>query len=375
MPIVKKGDNTWLVRIFLGRDTNGKQQFHNHTVHGTKKDAQTYENKVRRERDLGEWIEPSQESLGFYLQRWLRDAAGPRIAPATADMYAEFLRSYVKPSIASLRLDKVAPLDIQGFYSGLAERGIGPARIRRVHGMLSSALNQAVKWKLLKHNPASLVDLPKVPKREIHALSPDAATRFLEAATMDRHSTLWAFMLTTGVRPGEALSLRWADVDLKAGIAIVRRSLTWRPGGEYVFTEPKTKTSVRQIPLPPTLIPELKAHKAHQAEERLAAGSGWVNLDLVFATESGTPHRRENLAKRHLKRILEAAGLPPDFRLYDLRHGCATLLLANGTHPKVVAERLGHAKIALTLDTYSHVIPSMQAEASKDLDRMLFGKG
>ena len=185
---------------------------------------------------------------------------------------------------------------------------------------------------------------------------------------------MWSFLLATGVRPGEALALRWADVDLKGGVVTIRRSLTWRKKGEYLFRD-ETKTGKgRPIPLPASLVPDLTSHKARQAEERLAVGSQWVDLDLVFPTELGTPHRRENITTRHLKPILEAAGLPPNFRLYDLRHSCATLLLAGNTNPKIVSERLGHASVTLTLDTYSHVTPTMQAEASRTLDRLLFRK-
>ncbi len=342
-----------------------------------------------RERDLGEWSKPSTESLSVFLRRWLREAAAPRIAVATLDMYESFIARYFEapatdrkprnkregpylgPRIGPARLDKLAPLDVQAFYNGLAENGLGAARIRRVHGMLHAALNQAVKWGAISRNPAGLVDLPKVRKPEIKSLDPEVVGRFLNSAAIDRHAALWSLMLETGVRPGEALSLRWRDVDLKVGTAVISRSMTWRAKGEYVFSGTKTGAT-RPIPLSAELVASLKEHRRAQVEERLAAGPAWVHEDLVFATESGTPHRRENLIKRHLKPILKAAGLPEGLTLYSLRHSCATLALSQGLHPKVVAERLGHASVKHTLDTYSHVTATMQERATETLAGILY---
>jgi integrase len=210
-------------------------------------------------------------------------------------------------------------------------------------------------------------------------LEPETAPAFLKAVAGDRYEAIWLLLLVTGMRPGEALALRWSEVDLKSklggGSVTVLRSLTWRKGGDCVFrSEPKTASGIRQILIPPLVVGALKAHRARQAEMRLKAGSAWQDLDLVFATEAGTPNRRENLTQRHLKPIYKTVGLPPGFRLYDLRHSCATLLLVEGTHPKVVSERLGHASVALTLDTYSHVLPTMQAGASDAMERILLGQ-
>lgn len=368
--ITKRGENTWRVRVFLGRDEKGSQLFHSHTVHGTKKDAQAYLNRVLRDRDLGIWSEPSAETVRVYLRRWLTDAALPRIATSTATLYENYLTLYLDPGLGHFRLSKLTPLDIQGFYASLSTQ-LKPSSVRRLHGMLSSALNQAVKWNLIPRNPASLVDLPKVQKKEMHAFGPVEAAKFLAAAKLDKHAMLWAILISTGLRPGEAMALKWQDIDLKAGTLTVRRSLTWKAGGLFEFNEPKTTRSIRQLPLPAALIPEMKAHKAHVAEARLKAGTDWQDNDLVFPAALGRPLHKANLG-RHLKAILKAANLPEDFRLYDLRHSCATLLLADGTHPKVVADRLGHASVTLTLDTYSHVTQTMQSEASKAMNRMLF---
>ena len=370
--ITKRGKNTWRVRVFLGRDANGKQKTHSHTVHGTKNDAQTYLNRVLRERDLGTWSVPSEESMETYLRRWMDDLVLPDFAPSTVELYQIYLTRHLVPGIGHIRLAKLTPLDIQGLYTRLRST-MAASSVRRIHGMLSSALRQAVDWKLIPFNPASQVKVPKDRKREMRALALDEAPQFLAAASQGQPAVLLAFLVATGLRPGEAMALRWKDMNLKTGVLSVRRSVTWKKGGTYEFTDTKTEKSTRTLPLPSSLIPRLKEHKGWVAETRLKAGASWHDNDLVFPAQDGRPLRRGMLGK-WVKRCLKAAGLPSDLRSYDLRHSCATLLLANGTHPKVVADRLGHASVALTLDTYSHVAPNIQAEASHALERMLFGQ-
>ena len=176
------------------------------------------------------------------------------------------------------------------------------------------------------------------------------------------------------MRPEEYLGLQWKDVDLERGTVAVRRALVWREKGGWYFGEPKTARSRRSIPSPAPILRALAEHKRKQAEERLKLGPDYQHHDLVFATPEGGPLAPRNLKRRHFRPILERAKLPSDFRLYDLRHSCATLLLAAGEHPKVVSERLGHATIILTLDVYSHVLPTMQEAASTKLENILFHK-
>lgn len=210
-------------------------------------------------------------------------------------------------------------------------------------------------------------------RKEMKALSPDEATRFLTEASKDRWSALFALALVTGMRPEEYLGLQWKDVDLEKGTATIQRALVWhRKGGGWTFIAPKTARSRRNIPLPESVAQALAAHRRRQAEARLAVGADYQNYDLVFATRDGTPIMPRNLLSRHFKPILQRAKLPLSIRLYDLRHTCATLLLAANEHPKIVSERLGHASVTLTLDTYSHVLPSMQQAATEKLERILF---
>jgi integrase len=240
---------------------------------------------------------------------------------------------------------------------------------------LSSALKQAVKWQIIPSNPATLVDLPQNHRKEMKALSPEEAKQFLDAAKKDKWFVIFSLAISTGMRPEEYLGLQWKDIDLEKGTAIVQRALVWkRKGGGWSLQEPKTSQSRRTIPLPASVVSELNRHRKKQLEERIGLGAAYQNFDFVFATEIGTPILTSNLIRKHFKPILKDAELPEDIRLYDLRHSCATLLLAVGENPKVVSERLGHATIVLTLDTYSHVLPSMQQSATAKLENLLYSK-
>lgn len=389
------------IRVSLARKVTGQRgdRVVKH-VRGTRKEAEAELTRLLAQDDQGRLAKAKKDRTGAYLERWLTEAARPRIAVATADMYRYFLDKYVLPTLGPTQLAKLTPLDVQGLYNALGAKGLSPAYVRRIHGMLHSALRQAVRWELIPRNPSDLVTLPKGKKPEMHAMSMTEVARFIEAATTDRHYVLWAFLVETGARPGEALALRWKEVDLAAGTATIRRSLTWtkvkdtdgRLQAAYIFGDTKTG-KVRTIPLTPALLADLKRHKAKQAAERLQAGPAWVDEDLVFPTDLGTPHRDENLRGRHFLQVLLKAGLAKPiererpagsrgpkpsprietvFRVYDLRHTCATLLLAAGENVKVVSERLGHASVQLTLDHYAHVLPGMQARATETLGALLY---
>ena len=372
--IIGRGDKTWLIRVFLDRDPEtGKRRYFNKTVHGTKKDAQQVLTGILRKRDKGTFTEPRRISLNDYLDRWLETAAKPRLRPRTYAEYADLLNWYLRPALGRRQLEQIAPLDIQAVYTEMQERGLSPRTVRYLHAVVRNALGQAVRWRMLAVNPATSVDLPRQRKAEMNALSPEQASQFLEHAKRDRWSVLFALALTTGMRPSEYLGLQWKDVNLQKGTVVVRRTLARQKGEGWHFAEPKTKRSSRTIPLPPSVNRALAEHKRAQAAERLAAGPEYNQHDLVFATATGEPLSIRNLITRNFKPILLRAGLPESLRLYDLRHSCATLLLAQGEHPKVVSERLGHASVTLTLDTYSHVLPTMQQQAAERLEAVLYG--
>lgn len=374
--IIKRGDRTWLVRIFMGRDAKGKQTFHHKTIHGTKKDAEQYRNKAIREKDLGTFIEPSPITVDDYMKKWLETAARPRLRDNTYREYEGLLCRYVSPTLGGKRLSDVRPLDIQSLYTTMSEKNLSARTVRFTHSVLSSAFKQAVRWRMLLQNPCGSVELPRKVSQEMQSLTPIEAARFLAEAAGDRWVALFVLALATGLRPSEYFGLKWSDVDLEQGLVTVQRSLIWRSykSGDWYFGEPKTPRSRRRIPLPDSVVRALIQHKRRQAEERLKEGAAYKNLDLIFATSEGQPLIRLNVIQKHFKPILERAKLPATLRLYDLRHTCATLLLAANENPKVVSERLGHSSITLTMDVYSHVLPDMQQGASDKLERILFSK-
>jgi integrase len=257
----------------------------------------------------------------------------------------------------------------------MQERELSPRVVRYTHAVLSSALKQAVKWDMLHRSPACAVDLPRMVRKEMKAMSPEEASRFLEAVKDTRQYALFNFALTTGMRPQEYLGLKWSDVDLEKGSATVQRAIVWNreKGGGWVFAEPKTARSRRTIPLPASTVKALLEHKRQQGIERLRLGSEWHDHGLVFPTSIGTPYTLSSLINKWFKAALVKAELT-GFNLYSLRHTHATLLLANGENAKVASERLGHSTIVLTLDTYSHVLPDMQQQAAERIETLLFNR-
>jgi len=372
--IIKRGEKNWVVRIFQGRDENGKRRYVNKTIHGTKKNAEKYLTAKLRDKDLGINIEPASESLDKYLEKWLESVVRSRVREATFDDYKYLLDRYVSPTLGAIKLCDIRSIDIQKVYGDmLSEKELSARTVRMTHAVLSSAMKQAVRWHMLQRNPCEFVDLPRMARKEMQALTPEEAGRFLHGARADKLGIVLSFALATGMRPEEYLALKWSDLDLHGGNATVRRTLIWRKGGGWYFGEPKTSRSRRTIPIPKSLVSELVDHRRKQAESRLKKGADYQNNDLVFASGEGTPIILRNLVRRHFQPVLTRAKLSPTLRLYDLRHSCATLLLSAGENPKVVSERLGHASIVLTLDTYSHVLPSMQQAATEKLERILYG--
>lgn len=369
--VIERGKDTFLVRIYLGDDEAGKRRYYNKTITGTKRDAQRHLTSVLGDLDKGTFIEPSKETLNRYLDRWLETSAVPRLRARTARDYREVLARYVREPLGQKPLASITPLDIQSVYSGMLESGLSPRTVRQTHAVLRSALKQAVKWQLLPKNPAEYVDLPRQKRTETRAMSREETKRFLDAAKGSRWYALFLLAVTTGMRPGEYLALQWKDVNLDEGTIYVTKTISRRKE-KWHFDETKTAKSRRKIKIAPSVAQALRAQKSRQAAERLKAGIGYQNFDLVFASLNGQPVDCDRLRGRYFKPLLEKAGLPASIRLYDLRHTCATLLLAAGEHPKIVSEMLGHASIQLTLDTYSHVLPDMQQSAVDKMEGMLF---
>jgi len=257
---------------------------------------------------------------------------------------------------------------VRGLHREKLEAGLTPATVRKIHSTLHKALTQAVADGLIPRNAAD-VKAPRPAPEEMQPLSEAEARAFLDAARGVHFEPLYMLAISTGLRRGELLGLRWKDVDLERGTLRVGRALV-REAGRHVLGETKTRGGRRQISLTPRAINALKAHRKYQLEERMRLSGLYEDRDLIFATSVGTPINSENLVKRSFKPLLKKAGLP-EIRFHDLRHTCATLLLGRSVHPKIVQELLGHATIAVTLDTYSHYLPSMGDQASGAMEDAL----
>jgi integrase len=237
--------------------------------------------------------------------------------------------------------------------------------------VLHKALSQAMQWSLIPRNPTEAVQAPSPAPQEMQPLSPQEARRFLEATRGDQLEALYVLAITTGMRRGELLGLKWSDVNLENATVSVRRTLSRTDNGKHVtLGEPKTRKSRRTIPLTAQAVEALREHLTRQLEDIEQLGDIYKDQGLVFTTNTGGPINPSNLRQRSLAPLLRKAGLP-HIRFHDLRHTCATLLLSQNTHPKFVQELLGHATIAITLDTYSHVIPGMGDYTARAMENAL----
>lgn len=307
------------------------------------------------------------ETLGDYLQIWLEHAKG-RVRLKTWERYEGMISSHVIPALGHIGLQELHPTQIQRFYASLMP-GLSTGSVINTHLVLRCALAQAVRWGYLSANPADGAQPPRARRKELAVVDPALAQRVLQASAHSRYELPIAIAIATGMRRGEILGLRWADLDADHSVLQVRRSLSATRGG-YRFEEPKTRRSRRSVVLPSFIRPYLEARRADRNVRRTELGSNWCENDMICDQPNGEPWNPDCFSSGwgpHLKR----RGVP-HIRFHDLRHAHATMMLQEGVHPKIVSERLGHASIGITLDTYSHVLPSMQEEAAAAIDR-IFG--
>jgi integrase len=371
--IIARGDRRWLIRVYLGRDhETNKRKYHNRTIHGPIREAQTYLTRRLRERDLGRDLEGAKITLNEYLDRWFETAVKPRLREKTCQDYEGMLRRYVRPSLGERLLTALRPLDVQTTYHQMMGRGLSPRTIRYTHAVLRSAMRQALNWRLLLESPVDGLKLPQQSRREMQALTVEQVRIFLKAALATPHGPALAVAVATEMRPSEYLGLKWQDIDWARQTVHVVRSLR-RLNGKWSFADTKRSGSRRPIKLQSWIVDILQALYVARITATTSNNPFPEGIDLIFKTVSGEPMNADCLAK-HFRAILDLTDLPR-IRLYDLRHAAATLALAAGVSPKVVSEQLGHASTAFTLDTYAHVLPHMQDEAATKVGALLFATG
>jgi integrase len=401
--------------VYLGTRPNGTRRIKT-KVFESPEEAEAWAADIRLQRKWGTLVEPSKDTLAAYGRRWLDDVQRERVRPKTYHTYSTLFRRFIEdaeldaPELGQVRMDQLRPEHLEAFYRWMIRvRGLSKVTVKGLHAVLRQVLKRGYKRKDLALDVHGQIDMPRerANKRTVNAMSEKELLRFLEAAKTlrrdesgnripCRHHALWFVIQATGVRPAEALGLKWSDLDLANRTMRVERSLTRVPGDRWTLTDAKTTNAARQIRLPNAAIPVLRQNITQHAADQLKAGDTWKDKHgLVFTTETGEPADWSNL-RRSFVAIMRRAGLGkqeegpakrkgqpgpkklgrfvPAYRPYDLRHTHATLSFKAGVPAKVISERLGHHKASFTMDVYTAFIPDMQDRAADAWDAIL-GEG
>lgn len=378
---VFKRAKSWAFVVDVSRDENGTRTRHQRAGFKTKKEAEAAMHEILHRLGSGEYVAPAAVTLGGYLRdQWL-PAIQASVRPSTFESYRMIIEKHIAPALGGTKLQAVTPAKLNAFYAGLLSNGrsdgkggLSPKSVRNAHVIIRKALSDAVKWSLIPCNPAAFAEPPKLVQsgdREMKTWSPQEARTLLGIVENDRLYAAWLLAISTGMRRGEILGLRWSDVDLEDARLSVRQTVI-TVSYEIIFSTPKTAKGRRSIALDKGTVLALRAHKKAQLEERMAIGSSrYSDNDLVFCKIDGQP-MHPDLFSQQFDRMVARSPLPR-IRLHDLRHSYATISLKAGVHPKVVSERLGHATVAFTLDRYSHAVPGMQEDAAEKVANLIMG--
>src|SRR5215203_1165487 len=365
--ITKRRDGRWMARYTVQTAKGPKRK---HIYGRTRQEVAAKLAQAIADGNGGIELDPSNVTVGEYLQRWLNDSVKGTVRLITFESYERLIRVHVLPAVGRIKLKALSPAHLQGLYRDRLDSGLSPCTVQRIHAVIHRALKQALRWGLVARNASEATDPPRAQRKEIHPLTPEQVRVLLKTAHGDRLEALYVLAITTGLRQGELFGLRWEDVDLAAGRLSVHQALTTPKGGRRLGP-PKRSKSRRSVKLTAGAVKALTAHRDRQLEEREKLAELWNDHGFVFTTQVGTPLNRHNFFRRCYKPLLEEAGLPRSVRFHDLRHTCATLLLSKNVNPKIVQELLGHANISQTMDTYSHMLPDMQERAASAMDEIL----
>lgn len=365
--ITKRKDGRWVARLTVGYEGGTQNR---KCIYGRTRDevAGKLAEALKAKRD-GLPVANDRITFGQFLDKWLEDSVKPSVRPRTYDQYSQYVRLYIRPALGNIKLVKLSPENIQNLLNRQVKKGLAPRTAQLTHAIIRRALVQAYKWQLVPRNVATLVDPPRGKKFEGTPLTTEEARAFLEAVKGDRLEAFYTVAVALGLRRGEALALRWEDIDLETETLSVRHTLQNLPGGGWSLAEPKSRSSRRTLGLPAFAVRALKNHRKRQLKERMASGSHWQDTGFVFTTVIGTPVDGNNMYKRY-KRLLKENGLP-DIRFHDLRYTAGTLLCIQGVHPRVAMETLGHSQIGITMNLYTHVASELQRGAAEKMNAIL----
>lgn len=368
----RKRGTKWSFTIDVGRDPKtGKRKQKTKSGFNTKRDAQKACAELITQIENGQYVEISKDSISEFLIQWLENHAKQVLRPSTYDVHKWTIESQIIPAIGMLTLNKVTALDIQNFYNEKIKEGLSASYVRRMHSILHSSFEKAVKWGLIQKNIINAVDPPRKELKEIQTWDIQTVRLFLSKIKGEYLRIVYVLALYTGMRKGEILGLRWKDIDFENKKISIRQTL-YRTREGIIFQEPKTKTSRRMISVPDYVIDELKSHRIQQNKWKLQLGEAFVDKNLVVTNPMGNPMDPRGV-KRNMDKLMKEIDVPI-IRFHDMRHTHATIMLQLGEHPKVVSERLGHSKVPVTLDIYSHVTPDMQKESADKFAIAIEGK-
>lgn len=361
---VKKEGSSWYY-VFSYYDEIGKRHQKKQRGFKTKKEASKCLVQALNALNNQNYVEPSNLVYKDFLKDWFTTKKN-NLGLQTSNLYEHVLNNRIIPGLGNIKLNRLKTIDIQKFINNLKEEGLASATVKKVFNIIRNSLEYAVDFNLVQMNVAKKVKLPKIEQKEMSIWDADQANLFLKVAEEDVNYIAFYLAISTGMRQGEILGLRWKDIDLEKGYLYVRQTLSH--DGKTFLSGAKTKASIRTIGLSDKTIETLKVHKQYSDKVRQECSS-YQEMDLVVCTQMGTPLNPANL-RRTYNRLIEKAELPK-IRFHDLRHTHATLLLSEGINVKVISERLGHSNIKITLDTYSHVLPIMQEEVMKKIDAII----
>lgn len=366
-----RSDGRWEARYTVGIDPGTGKQIQKSVYGQTQKDVRQRLSKVSTELDSGTYKDPCKMTVGQWLDIWSREYLG-NVKPFTVRSYSDKIKNHIKPAIGAAKLDSLTALAIQGFYNSLGkQRGdtppLSPKTIKNVHGVLHSALQQAVAVGYLRFNPSSACTLPRIVKKEIIPLDEVQSKAFLAAIKEHRFEIIFTVTLFTGMRESEIMGLMWDCVDFTKGIIRIDKQLQQEKkiGGQYIFA-PLKNDKARTITPAPWVMKLLRTHRARQAEMRLQAGEAWNDTGLVFTNEFGCHLARCTLVNG-FKKVVASIGCP-NTRFHDLRHSYAVSAIRSGDDIKTVQGNLGHATAAFTLDVYGHVTDQMKTASAARME-------
>lgn len=382
-PRYDKHDKDKIVSFRIGSangkdDETGKYRYEFRTIKTDSwREARNALTDLRADIRNGTFVKPGKTTVGEYLQVWLNDYCKTSLSPRTVELYDYLYRVHLNTSIGKLNLADLTSQQLQHLYSSKLKSGLSPRTVQLCHVVMHKALKNACRINLINRNPADLVDKPKSHRPEMNTMSEEDINKFLEAAKEGEYYNLFFCYLMTGLRRSELLAIRWGDVDLLGMTISVNRSMQYlnKVKEHVTYKEPKSKGSRRLVSLSPGTVGILRQQQEAQKKLKkeinpeLKEKDLIKDDDLVFSRFDGTPLLPDTISHAWAK-LVKRCKLK-NIRLHDARHTMATLMFKNGVHPKIVQERLGHSSITLTLDTYSHIVPGLQAAAAEGLDNIL----